>query len=269
MPRGGDREDEGILIMISNVLLFLTVRHVLGCLSVETLDIDDHVAFISSLRHKMPERTPRGAAAAAAPYIYINDIVAVVGGFQYEKALCVNVNSSSRKTHPKIISDIPDTVSARALLTAEANDAAARQRILELGLQLADRSVAGQDFQTHVGDMDEVAIKREDHREGDSLDMCLLRLLRATDGIKDAATEVGKVQALENSSRIRRSVSAARIAMVLKKMVVPGRPRTRSDGCHHRHRYFPTICCFGWVNRGTVSLHQYSTVSNSTVFTRS
>ena len=46
--------------------------------------------------------------------------------------------------------------------TAEANDAAARQRILQLGLQLADRSVAGQDFQTRLDFMDEVAIKEEE-----------------------------------------------------------------------------------------------------------
>ena len=257
--------------MISNVHFFLTMCHVLGCLSVEALDKDDHTTVISSETQIPRNDSERGRCRyrCRSLKIYINDIVAVVSSFRYEKALLINVSSSSRKTHAKIISDIPDTVSARALLTAEANDAAARQRILELGLQLADRSVAGQDFQTHVGDMDEVAIKREDHREGDSLDMCLLRLLRATGGIKDAATEVRKVQALGNSSRICRSVSAAGIAMVLKKMVVPGRPRTRSDGCHHRHRYFPTICCFGWVNRGTVSLHQYSTVSNSTVFTRS
>ena len=49
--------------------------------------------------------------------------------------------------------------------TAEANDAAARQRILELGLQLADRSVAGQDVETRLGDMDEVVIKREEGSE--------------------------------------------------------------------------------------------------------
>ena len=46
--------------------------------------------------------------------------------------------------------------------TAEANDAAARQRILQLGLQLADRSVAGQDFQTRLGDTYEVTIKEEE-----------------------------------------------------------------------------------------------------------
>ena len=46
--------------------------------------------------------------------------------------------------------------------TAEANDAAARQRILELGLHLADHSAAGQDVQTRLGDMDEVMIKREE-----------------------------------------------------------------------------------------------------------
>ena len=45
---------------------------------------------------------------------------------------------------------------------AEANDAAARQRILELGLQLADHSAVGQDVQTHLGDMDEVMIKKEE-----------------------------------------------------------------------------------------------------------
>ena len=46
--------------------------------------------------------------------------------------------------------------------TAEANDAAARQRILELGLRLADHSAAGQDIQTRLGDMDEVMIKKEE-----------------------------------------------------------------------------------------------------------
>ena len=46
--------------------------------------------------------------------------------------------------------------------TAEANDAAARQRILELGLQLADRSVVGRDAQTRLGGTDEVVIKREE-----------------------------------------------------------------------------------------------------------
>ena len=46
--------------------------------------------------------------------------------------------------------------------TAEANDAAARQRILQLGLQLADRSVVGRDAQTRLGDMDEVVIKQEE-----------------------------------------------------------------------------------------------------------
>ena len=46
--------------------------------------------------------------------------------------------------------------------TAEANDAAARQRILELGLELADQSVAGQEAQTGLGDMDELKVKREE-----------------------------------------------------------------------------------------------------------
>lgn len=46
--------------------------------------------------------------------------------------------------------------------TAEANDAAARQRILELGLQLADHSGGGQDTFMRLGDMEEVWIKREE-----------------------------------------------------------------------------------------------------------
>ena len=46
--------------------------------------------------------------------------------------------------------------------SARANDAAARQRILELGLQLADRGFAEQDAQMRLGDMDEVEIKREE-----------------------------------------------------------------------------------------------------------
>ena len=46
--------------------------------------------------------------------------------------------------------------------TTKAIDAAARQRVLELGLQLADHSAAGQDSQTRLGDMNEVDIKREE-----------------------------------------------------------------------------------------------------------
>ena len=46
-----------MFIMISNILFSLTMSHVLSCLSVEALDIDDNIAVISSLRHKIPERT--------------------------------------------------------------------------------------------------------------------------------------------------------------------------------------------------------------------
>ena len=45
---------------------------------------------------------------------------------------------------------------------AKENDAAARQRILELGLQLADGGFAEEDAQMRLGDMDEVEIKREE-----------------------------------------------------------------------------------------------------------
>ena len=55
-----------------------------------------------------------------------------------------------------------DQTRALPVNTAEANDAAARQRILELGLQLADHSVAGQDAQRHLGDVEEIEIKREE-----------------------------------------------------------------------------------------------------------
>ena len=63
--------------------------------------------------------------------------------------LFVNVSSSSRRNRAKLTSDIPDAVSARQVL-------------LDLGIQLADDSAAGQDTDVHVGDMNEVEIKTEE-----------------------------------------------------------------------------------------------------------
>ena len=58
------------------------------------------------------------------------------------------------------------------------------------------------------------------------------------------------------------SVSAARIAMVLKAMAVPGRPWIRSDRCYP-HRYFPTICCFGSTRSSFPSPVQSQTVQST------
>ena len=89
------------------------------------------------------------------PFIYTNDILAVVGSFRHadEKALLFNVSPSSRKPHAKIISNIPDAVSARQLLLD-----------LDLGVQLADNSVAGQDVRWFS--TDKVEIKREEEGRG-------------------------------------------------------------------------------------------------------
>lgn len=58
-----------------------------------------------------------------------------------------------------------DQAMARPANTAEANDAAARQVLLGLGIQLADYSAANQSTATDVGDGGELVIKRKEEAD--------------------------------------------------------------------------------------------------------
>ena len=114
-----------------------------------------HRALGQSTDGRVLDEPPNGGAADTLPGAYIKpeDTTETEDDMETE--------DESSTEEEDLVSHAEQTTKLPAN-TAEANDTAARQRILELGLQLADHSGGGLDTDMRVGYIEEVKIKREE-----------------------------------------------------------------------------------------------------------
>ena len=114
-----------------------------------------HQVFEESTNGRVLDEPPNEAAADTLPDAYIKPEHSTGTEDDMETEDESSTEEDDLVNHADQTTHLPAN-------TAEANDAAARQRILELGLQLTDHSGGGLDTDMRVDYIEEVKIKREE-----------------------------------------------------------------------------------------------------------